>query len=325
MNHPQIVPYLSKVERLMIDSLKEEDERIYGLLVPFMERGGKRIRPVLTLLSCGASGGEYDLVVAPAAIIELFHNFTLIHDDIEDDSRFRRGEPALHVAHGIPMALNSGDALYTLIWKQIASLPMEPKRLFELQRIFVDSFKRVVEGQGIEISWIHKDRFDVGEEDYLRMISGKTSALMGLSCEAGAFLADGEHRKQLRDYGERIGVAFQIHDDVLNVTGDFEKYKKEIGGDISEGKRTLMVVHCLENASGKESGRLKSILSSHTKDQDEIRQAIDILGDSGSVDYARDYSQRLVDEAKKLLGPLPDTKDRGSLIEIADYVISRDL
>jgi geranylgeranyl diphosphate synthase type I len=317
------MPHLEKVEQFMSESLSSEDERTYGLLVPFMKRGGKRIRPALTLLSCGASGGDYDSAVMPAAIIELFHNFTLIHDDIEDDSQFRRGVPALHISNGMPMALNSGDALYTLIWKQIASLPMEPKDLFEFQGIYVNSFKRVVEGQGIEISWIHHNSFDVGENDYLQMISGKTSALMGLSCEAGAFVAGGEHRKILREYGEMIGTAFQIHDDVLNVTGEFEKYKKEIGGDISEGKRTLMVVHCLENSGEKET--LKSILSKHTKDAEDINQAIAIMKDSGSVDYAREYSTNLVHDAKKLLEPLPDTKDKQSLVEIADYIVSRDL
>ncbi len=325
MIYPQIMPYLSKVEELMGNSLSQEDERIYGLLVPFMKRGGKRIRPVLTLLSCGASGGDYDSVISPAAIIELFHNFTLIHDDIEDNSQFRRGEPALHITNGIPMALNSGDALYTLIWEQIATLPMETKQLFEFQKIYASAFKRVVEGQGIEISWIHKDSYDVGEKDYLQMIGGKTAALMGLSCEAGAFVAGGEHQKQLREYGEKLGIAFQIHDDILNVVGDFEKYKKEIGGDISEGKRTLMVVHCLENAPDTEKKTLKSIISKHTTEQEEIQQAIGILKDAGSIDYAKNYSANLVGDAKKLLEPLPDTKDCESLIKIADYVVSREL
>ena len=325
MIYPQIMPYLSKVEQLMSDSLSREDERIFGLLVPFMRRGGKRIRPVLTLLSCGASGGDYESAVAPGAAIELFHNFTLIHDDIEDNSQFRRGEPALHITHGVPMALNSGDALYTLIWEQIASLPIEPKRLFEFQKLYVRAFKRVVEGQGIEISWIHNDSYDVGEKDYMKMIGGKTSALMGLSCEAGGFLAGGKYQKQLREYGELIGTAFQIHDDVLNVVGDFEKYRKEIGGDISEGKRTLMVVHCLENAPSREKEELKSIISKHTSRQDEIKRAIGILQDAGSIDYARSYSEKLVGDAKKCLEPLPEGKDRESLLKIADYVVSREL
>ena len=324
--YPHIRPYLSRIERMMASDLSREEPAVYGALGPFISRGGKRIRPALTLLSCGACGGRYPDVLAPASIIELFHNFTLIHDDIEDDSQFRRGEPTLHVSQGIPLALNSGDALYTLLWKKLVALDMPPGKLISLQKIYSEAFKRVVDGQGVEISWIRKNRFDVSEKEYLAMIGGKTSALMGLSCEVGAFLsgARADRRGALRDYGELLGTAFQIQDDVLNLTGSFEKYQKEIGGDISEGKRTLMVVHCLRNAPRDERARLVSILSSHSKEKGDIREAISILGRSGSIDYAKKRSESLMRRAKRLLGALTESKDRGSLIMIADYVISRE-
>jgi geranylgeranyl diphosphate synthase type I len=325
MDFPHIKPYLKEVEELIHDDLAKEDERIYGMLVPFIMKGGKRIRPALAILACGATGGGYQSVVKPAAIIELFHNFTLIHDDIEDDSQFRRGEPTLHISHGVPMALNSGDALYTFIWKKLLALDLDPKSLLELQNIYVDSFKRVVDGQGMEIHWIKSGKIDVSEKEYLGMIGGKTSALMGLSCEVGAFMGNEKYRPVLRDYGEKIGAAFQIHDDVLNVTGEFEKYKKEIGGDISEGKRTLMVVHCLQKADAANRKKLISILSKHTKERNEIDEAISILSDTGSIDYARAYSSRLIDEAKEKIKMLPDSRDKESLLKIADYVIRRDL
>src|SRR4030095_698996 len=256
--YPHIRPHLSKVESVMERDLSAEDARIYGMLVPFITRGGKRIRPAVSLLSCGAVGGKYQDCVDCAAIIELFHNFTLIHDDIEDDSQFRRGEPTLHVAYGIPIALNSGDALYTFLWKKLVNLDMPAPKMVKLQKLCADSFKRVVDGQGVELAWIRAKRFDVSEEEYMQMISGKTSALLGLSCEGGAILggAIGSRCRMLRQYGELIGAAFQIQDDVLNLTGDFDKYKKEIGGDVTEGKRTLIVVHCLQNAPAPERKRL---------------------------------------------------------------------
>ncbi len=324
MDCPQIRSHLSSIEELMQNTLNAEDERIYGLLAPYVMRGGKRIRPMLALLTCGATGGKYESVTEAAAIIELFHNFTLIHDDIEDDSQFRRGKPTLHITHGLPMALNSGDALYTLIWKKIVSLDLEPKKLLELQRLYANAFKKVVDGQGIEISWIQSDKFDVSEEEYFQMIGGKTSALIGLSCELGA-LFGGNNNLNFREFGENIGAAFQIHDDVLNVTGDFEKYQKEIGGDISEGKRTLMVVHCLKNASEEDKERLISILRSHSKDKKEIDEAISLLRKHGSVDYARQYSINLVKESKAAIEKLPDSPDKQSLLSLADYVISREL
>lgn len=324
--YPHISKQLSDVEKIMADDIGKEDGRVFGLLLPFIRRGGKRIRPALALLSCSAAGGKYEDMLTPAAIIELFHNFTLIHDDIEDDSKFRRGEPTLNVSHGIPIALNSGDALYTLLWKRLIQLNMPPGRLISLQALYAESFKRVVEGQGIELSWIRGGSFDVNEEDYLHMINGKTSALMGLSCEAGAMIARApiRIRKALRAYGEKIGAAFQIQDDVLNLVGDFEKYKKEIGGDISEGKRTLMIVHFLKTAKGPERERMVSILSSHTTSQDDISWAISALKASGSIDYARSRALKLVDEARAQLRKLPDSADRQALEAIASYVVSRE-
>jgi geranylgeranyl diphosphate synthase type I len=298
--YPHILAHLSGIERIMEEELRKEDVRVYGLLLPFIRRGGKRIRPALTLLCSGASGGPYDEVLAPAAVIEMFHNFTLIHDDIEDDSRFRRGEPALHVSHGIPMALNSGDALYTLLWKKLVSLKLPPRRLIRLQAIYAEAFKRVVEGQGIELSWIRGGRFDVSEEEYLHMISGKTSALMGLSCEAGAFIAGARARicRSLRSYGEKMGA--------------------------SEGKRTLMVVHFLRNAPKPERERLSAILSTHSREQADIEWAIAAMKARGSIDYARERALQLVEEAKSELARLPDSRDREALLGIATYVISRE-
>ncbi|MEW6036239.1 MAG: polyprenyl synthetase family protein [Candidatus Micrarchaeota archaeon] len=324
--YPHIKPHLSEVEGLMEAGLGAQDKRVYGMLAPFIRRGGKRIRPVLCLLSCGASGGSYADAVRPASIIEMFHNFTLIHDDIEDGAQFRRGEPALHVSHGVAVALNSGDALYTLLWGQLVTLDMSASRLVKLQKLYAAAFKRVVDGQGIEISWIKDGRFDVSEKEYIDMINGKTSALMGLSCESGSFMANSRAplRRALREYGELIGTAFQIQDDVLNLTGEFSKYQKEIGGDISEGKRTLMVVHCLSHAPGPDRERLASILSSHTRDERQIREAISIMGRSGSVEYARQMAISLIAAARKRVSRLPDSTDKQALLSIADYVVRRE-
>jgi geranylgeranyl pyrophosphate synthase len=324
--YPQVMPYLSGIENAMKEELEKQDPRIYGMLFPYISRGGKRIRPALCLLSCLACQGRPENARDISVIIELFHNFSLIHDDIEDDSRFRRGEPTLHVTHGIPIALNSGDALYTLLLKKLVNLKVKPSRLIKIQKLCIEGFKQVVDGQGIELSWIKSGRFDISEEEYRTMIDGKTSALMGLSCEAGALAAGAKKRQSsaLRSYGELIGAAFQIQDDVLNLTGDFEKYKKEIGGDISEGKRTLMVVHCLARAEKADKARLSSILSSHSKKREDIDDAIDILKKTGSIEYASDKAKSLILKAKKKIAPLPDSEHKASLLALADYVIKRD-
>ncbi len=158
------------------------------------------------------------------------------------------------------------------------------------------------------------------------MIGGKTSALMGLSCEMGAIMGGATRKEQraMREFGECVGTAFQIQDDVLNVSGEFEKYKKEIGGDISEGKRTLMVVYCLAHASAQEKERLISILSSHSREPKDISEAISYLNKYGAVGYARTRAASLVSKAKSLLDRLPDSEDKAALLSLADYIVNRE-
>lgn len=316
---------LSEIESEMERLIPKHPAEVYSLLIPFLKRGGKRIRPALSLLCCGATGGNLKKVYLPASIIELFHNFTLIHDDIEDNSLVRRGEPTLHVSHGIPLALNSGDALYTVIWDTMSNLKMPADDLITLQKMFASSFRKVVEGQGTELSWYLENKFNITENDYFSMVGGKTAALLGLSCEIGGYISGAEKTQctSLKTFGEKIGLAFQIQDDVLNVTGDFSRYKKEIGGDISEGKRTLMVVKVLENAAKSEKQVVENILNSHTRNQKQINQVISLFDKYGAIDYAVNSAKDLLHQAKQEISWLPDGKYKTGLLNLADFVVNR--
>ncbi|MFH1393661.1 MAG: polyprenyl synthetase family protein [Candidatus Micrarchaeota archaeon] len=319
-------PQLELVEGQMKEMLEGEREDVYGMLYPFIQRGGKRIRPLLAILACEAVGGDVRSVIRPAAAVELFHNFTLIHDDIADDSQFRRGEHTLHVTYGIPIALNSGDALYTIVWKNIVSMEIEPERLLSLQALYADTFKLVVEGQGMELDWYRRNSFDVTEKDYFEMINRKTAALIGLSCQLGGFMAGADENilQALWNFGEKIGTAFQIHDDVLNIVGDFNKYQKEIGGDISEGKRSLIIVHFLSRASDEERKKVARVLSTHSKSEEDIRHVIELLKKHGSTDYASSVAKKLVEEAKKELEALPGSEAKNAMLAVADFVVLRE-
>ena len=318
---------MTDIERQIESSLKDKDKKVYGPLMPFIRRGGKRIRPLLSLLCFRAfNGREYEQVKKTAALIEMFHNFTLIHDDIEDDSKFRRGEPTLHIGHGIAMALNSGDALYTLIWNELSALNMEPVRLTEVMKMCSGGFTEVVDGQGIEIYWERNNQFDISEADYYNMIEKKTAALIGLSCRIGAYLAGASKKEQdaMEAYGRKIGIAFQIYDDVLNVSGNFEKYKKEIGGDITEGKRTLMVIKTLASANKQEAEQLKKILSSHSERKEDINAVIALMKKYDAIEYATARAKQLTAEAKEKLKPLKPSKYKDALLAVADFVITRE-
>lgn len=318
---------LAEVESEIQRIISVEPKEVYGILPEFFKRGGKRIRPALVLLSCMAAGGNKKSAIRPAALIEIFHNFTLIHDDIEDNSMIRRGEPTLNNKYGVPIALNSGDALYTLLWEYLANLELdEGSKQKELEKMCAASFRRVVEGQGIELNWHKNGVFDITEQDYLRMVNGKTGALIGLSCELGGFLggANSKTCSNLRKFGEKIGVAFQIYDDILNVEGSFDKYKKEICGDITEGKRTLMVIKTLEKATQPENIKLKKILSSATTKKDDFEYVTDLFNRYGGIDYSKNLSLKIVREAKDAIISLPSSDYKSALNQIAEFVISRE-
>lgn len=244
----------------------------------YLSRGGKRFRPLVLLLTYGNFRGYYHDVLYHAAIVELFHNFTLIHDDIEDGSELRRGKPTLHKQYGIPMALNAGDALYTLVFEMVAKLDER-----DLREKYISTFFEVVEGQAMDIHW-RETKYYPTEQEYMKMISKKTGALIGLSMYLGARLA-GVDDKRYMELGRDIGIAFQIQDDLLNLISPPE-YGKKWADDITEGKRTLMVIEALGRLDKDKADRLRSILNSHT-DNDEIKgEAIELIERGGGIQYA---------------------------------------
>ena len=317
---------LDALEVQMLKVIPKEPREVYEVLFPYIKNGGKRIRPTFALLSCLCFGGDVKKVLIPGAIIELFHNFTLIHDDIEDNSLLRRGFPTLHKSHGIPIALNSGDALYTVLLDALVSLDIPHQLLITIQKKYIKTFKRVVEGQGIELNWYREKRFDIKEEEYYEMIRGKTSSLIGLSCEIGACMAGQDEKVQqnMKHFGEFLGNAFQIQDDILNITGDVEKYKKEIGGDITEGKRTLMVVHALSHASPDDAAFLRTCLENNETKKAKIRKCIDILTSAGSISHAQEKAREFVAHAKSYLSDLPESPYKTELKNVSDFIISRE-
>lgn len=325
------------VEKAIYEEIPAEPKEVYGMLGEFISRGGKRIRPVLVLASAYACGGsvsgpiygslsEWEEEAIPFAIaIELFHNFTLIHDDIEDASPMRRGRPTIHMEYGIPIAINSGDALYNIVWLSLLKR-VEPQKLKGGGRIMIDSFRRVAEGQGVELNWYKENRFDVSEGEYLKMVGGKTAALIGASCELGAYSAGAgkEEMGALREFGEKIGLAFQIKDDVLNLTADPAKYRKKIGEDIDEGKRSLITIHLIANTPENVRKKVIALLGKKKKGAKDIEEAIGLANEYGSIGYASDYAERLVKEAKASLRTLRRAEGKELMDSLANYIVERE-
>ncbi|MCK9151358.1 short chain isoprenyl diphosphate synthase IdsA [Methanobacterium alcaliphilum] len=286
--------------------------------------GGKKLRPSLAVLSSEAVGGKSEYALKTAAAIELIHTFSLIHDDIMDEDDMRRGKPSVHVLWGEPMAILSGDIVFSKAFETVIRTKINDssyERVNEALGVVVDSCIKICEGQACDMSF--EERLDVNEVEYMDMIYKKTAALIAAATKAGAIMGGGnsEQVKALAEYGKLIGLAFQIQDDYLDVVSDEESLGKPVGSDIIEGKMTLMVVKALERASDVDKKTLLDILKE--KNPDRVQEAIDIFEKYGSIQYAHDVALDNVRKAKELLNILDDSEAKDALILIADFVLQR--
>jgi geranylgeranyl diphosphate synthase type II len=298
-------------------------------------RGGKRFRPALLLLCNALAGGDPRLAVPSAVALELFQNFALVHDDIEDGSLVRRGKPALHRLHGIPLATNAGDLLFGLVYEALLDNAeiVGPARAVQVMRDFAEVFRRTFEGQALDIGWIRANYFP-GREEFLTMIRLKTGWYSGRGpCRIGAGLAGAgrEMLDALEEYGEQLGLGFQLRDDLLNLTEDSAEtapaaggggYGKERGGDIAEGKRTLIVIEMLERLPPAEAQRVRDILTvpAETTADADIDWVIEAAGSCGALDAARRQCRAHGQAALLALARLPDSPQRTLLANLAGYL-----
>jgi geranylgeranyl diphosphate synthase type I len=301
---------------------------LYGPLALYSANGGKRHRPLICELACEAVGGDPVRAAAAAAAIEHFHTAALIHDDIADEGQLRRGEPCMHLTQGEGLAINAGD----LALSQVTGLVVEDLGLDDAIKLrvldeLVQMTRRTIEGQALDIGWARDGRFDLVIEDYLVMATHKTAYYSGATPLAvGAIIGGGseEQIECLRDFGLASGLAFQIQDDLLNLIGHSEEAKKDFRSDITEGKRTLMVVHALEHASSAQAARLVALLSAHSSDPGLLDEVVAILAQAGSLAFAQDYATNLVARAKPPLAAiLPPGRARDLLLSMGDYFIAR--
>jgi len=295
----------------------------YNSIWELLDRGGKRFRPVFVFLAAEAVGGDKEAAIGSAAAVELLHNMTLIHDDIEDKSELRRGKPCLHKIYGIPDAINAGDAMLIKVF-EIANSSRIPTDL--RHKVVACIARRAYEitwGQAYEFNL--RKRSDFSEEDVIRLLRSKTGALTGLATEVGAIAGGGRDYEitAMGNFGETIGIAFQIIDDVLNVVGEEKEYGKEIGGDIREGKKTIMVAHLLKHATPADKRKFLRILGKKSIKGTEIRNAINLYRKYGSIDYARGRSKFYLQEAIIELNKIAASESRDNLELIAKFLVSR--
>ncbi len=292
-------------------------DEMYHAMRHLLDAGGKRLRPSALLLAAEAVGGKPENVIPAAVAIELVHNFTLIHDDIMDEADLRRGLTTVHKKWGVPRAIIAGDALYSKAFEILSCTRSEPVRLVESLELMSKTCTDICEGQWMDMNFA--TRKDVNEEEYMRMVEKKTAVLFAASMKMGATLsgANNEMARALWDFGRMTGVGFQIYDDVIDLITSEEILGKAQGGDIIEGKRTLIVIHALSKGVTVEA------LGKSNATRSEVSAALTTLRDSGSIDYAKNKAEGFIDEGKAALKVLPDSEAKNILIGLADYMIAR--
>ena len=304
------------------------DRYLYDPLLSYSRNGGKRHRPLICFAACMAVGGNADLATSAAAAIEHFHTAALIHDDIADEAEVRRGEPCLHLTEGMGLAINMGDLALTLACGTVMQDPiLDDATKIRVVSELITMTCRTVEGQALDIGWARDERYDITPEDYLVMATHKTAHYSGavpLAC--GAIIGGGTEPEveALRSYGLDTGLAFQIQDDLLNLIGAEEATKKDFRSDITEGKRTLVVVHALQNLGSADRERLIGILSSKERDPEVLAEAVALMEGAGSIEYARSYAERLTSAAKeRLRETVAPSQPRDMLESMADWFVGR--
>lgn len=298
----------------------------------FLERGGKRWRPALFLLIVEALGKNPKDFVDFAIIPEVVHNGTLMIDDIEDASEYRRGKPCTHKVYGLDIAINAGNSMYYLPLLPLmeSNDKVSRQKLCKVFLVYAQEMINLSLGQAMDIAWhrglANADKID--EKDYLQMCAYKTGTLARMAARIAAVLAgaDEELAEKIGHFAESIGIAFQMQDDVMDLTSKFIEKKGGRGLDITEGKRSLAVIHTLKVASAKDAKRLVEILGMHTSDQRLIDEAIHIMEKNDSVEYVKRSARKIVRESwrdvEKLL-PASDAKEE--LKAFAEFLIERKI
>jgi geranylgeranyl diphosphate synthase, type II len=297
--------------------------QLYEPIAYSLKGGGKRIRPVLMLHAASLLSNQLEGIYPAAIAIELFHNFTLLHDDIMDHAGIRRGDPAVHVKYGENSAILSGDAMSIMAFEFLSRCL--PAKLPTALALFSRSAMEVCEGQQLDMDFEERDQVTIPE--YLEMIRLKTSVLIACSLKTGALLVGGDEKfcQLLYDFGIQIGIAFQLQDDWLDVFGNEETFGKKIGGDIRENKKTFLLLKALEMADEKNLSELKGWLSkSDFEDQEKIESVREIFSNTGASEATRvlmrEYHNKAIDALNQI--DLPDS-EKLELRKFAASVVER--
>jgi len=278
----------------------------------------------MAMLACEAVNGDISRVIPLSVSLELIHNFTLVHDDIMDKSKLRRNIPTVHVKYGEPTAIIAGDLLFTKAFEALHGTQGDLSVFKDVEFGLIDCTLEICEGQQLDMEF--EKRHIISEDEYIEMILKKTAVLFMYAAEAGAILGGGtkEQSQALNEYGKNLGLAFQIHDDYLDMSSNKKTLGKDIGNDIRNGKKTMIAVHSLNNAKGQDKQLLEIIFGNKNATEQQIKQAYNLFNKTGSIEHAKQTAINYCEKAKKQLEIFPDSEAKQILLKLAEYSIKRE-
>lgn len=299
----------------------QEPGTLYDPLCYFLGLSGKRIRPVLCLMGNELFDEIHRDAYPLAAAVELFHNFSLIHDDIMDKAPLRRGKPTLHTLHGEPTALLGGDVMLVKAYEYLNTI--EGSNLKSILQLFNKTAVEVCEGQQLDMDFESMEH--VGMDQYIHMIGLKTSVLLAASLRMGSVIGGASEGNQhhLYEFGKNLGIAFQVQDDYLDAFGDPEKFGKQVGGDIKSNKKTFLLIRALETAATADLSELQECLASDPLDK--VERVLGVYKRSGVDAWAGELKLKYLEEASRHMEEIAVVSSRKQmLMELMEFLVSRD-
>ena len=318
-------PYINQVDTNLKKFLnRQKPEELYEAVRHLPNAGGKRLRPIVAILSAQTVGGDLNEVMPYATALELLHTYTLIHDDILDDDSKRRGEESVHKKYGDTVALLAGDALHSLTFEALGSLDVDPTLFREIVLDMSKLSTEITEGQYHDMNFEKMRKID--EMDYYHMIERKTATLFEMAAKNGARIAgaDPKQVKKLSEAGRLMGLAFQVWDDYLDVSGDEEQFGKQVFADIVRGKKTLVIVHAYKELDPFDRRKLHDAIKKGDGSKENVEEIMGYLKKSGAIDWTRDRAKEFSSHARTCLTALPENSARNLLMEICQFVAERE-
>ncbi len=315
----------AQVDRRLAASIRGDPAQLYAAARHLIVNGGKRLRPFMVFKSCQLLGGKRRDAMAAAAAVEMIHNFTLVHDDIMDNDEVRHGVPTVHRKFGMPVAILAGDVLFSKAYQIISGPRLSPEISIELVRRLAAACVSVCEGQIYDIA-MAQDKKTPTPAQYIRMIRKKTAALFDVSCAMGALCSCAKKGdvKNLSSFGDNLGVAFQITDDLIGVMGDPAVTKKPVGNDLREGKKSLPILLAIKKAGGADRRAIMKQFGNPRATKGDLREAVGIIAGLGIEEAIRGRAMRYADAARASLDGYSGVA-KGELVELLDFVVNRRL